>query len=42
MPKLFLEEKVDTNDNVNLADDINSIKMFKSEDEIEEEFGLVF
>ena len=39
-PKLFLEEKVDTNDNVNLADDINSIKMFESEDEIEEEFEI--
>ena len=39
-PKLFSEEKVDTNDNVNLADDINSIKMFESEDEIEEEFEI--
>ena len=39
-PKLFLEEKVDTNDNVNLVDDINSIKMFESEDEIEEEFEI--
>ena len=39
-PKLFSEEKVDTNDNVNLVDDINSIKMFESEDEIEEEFEI--
>ena len=39
-PKLFSEEKVDTNDNANLADDINSIKMFESEDEIEEEFEI--
>ena len=39
-PKLFSEEKADTNDNVDLADDINSIKMFESEDEIEEEFEI--
>ncbi len=39
-PKLFSEEKVDTSDNVNLEDDINSIKMFESEDEIEEEFEI--
>ena len=39
-PKLFSEEKADTNDNVDLTDDINSIKMFESEDEIEEEFEI--
>ena len=39
-PKLFSEEKVDTNDNLNLGDDINSIKMFESEDEIEEDFEI--
>ena len=39
-PKLFSEEKVDKNDNANHAVDINSIKMFESEDEIEEEFEI--